>query len=118
MMKFFGTYPELQERVRRTKIPGAWRDIGNQKQYRAGAGAILNWWESTKTIAFQGSGAAAKEVAVAFGREASAGEAALAEQAPKASPLQQLHDENAELKKLIGEVMLENAVLKKRGSDG
>ena len=65
MIKFFGKYAELQERVRRTKIPGAWRDI-DKRQYRAENGAILNWWESTGTVSFQGQEPAASEFREAY----------------------------------------------------
>ena len=44
-----------------TGIGGVWRDFGNQKQYVANTGAILNWWRSTKTVYFQGGPPAAKE---------------------------------------------------------
>jgi hypothetical protein len=61
-MRFhFGNYEELKERVRRTGLRGIWRDLGNQKQYKAENGAVLNWWESTHTILFQGKEPAAAE---------------------------------------------------------
>jgi hypothetical protein len=37
-------------------------DLGNHKQFRAETGAILNWWESTKTLFPQGNPEAAKEL--------------------------------------------------------
>ena len=45
-----------------TGIDGEWKDMGNQKQYKAETEAILNWWESNKTINFQGD----KEEAAKF----------------------------------------------------
>jgi len=41
-------------RVLRTGIAGEWRDLGDHKQYRATTGAVLNWWQSTGAISFQG----------------------------------------------------------------
>jgi hypothetical protein len=35
-------------------LEGSWRDLGNQKQFRASSGAVLNWWKTTGTILFQG----------------------------------------------------------------
>ena len=59
---FTATYEELQAQLLRTRIAGVWRDLGNQKQFRAETGAILNWWESTKTLFAQGNPEAAKEL--------------------------------------------------------
>ena len=52
--KFRGSYQELQDRVLLLGAYGMWNDRGNHKQYRTEKGAVLNWWESTKTIQFQG----------------------------------------------------------------
>lgn len=62
MSKFTKSYQDLQDRVLLTGIDGEWKDIGNQKQYKAVNGAVLNWWESSKTLQFQG----AKEEAAKF----------------------------------------------------
>ena len=51
---FLGTYAALQDEVKLTGIAGEWRDLGNHKQFRADTGAVLNWWQSTGTISFQG----------------------------------------------------------------
>ena len=51
---FSGTYAALQDEVKRTGIAGEWLDLGNHKQFRADTGAVLNWWQSTGTISFQG----------------------------------------------------------------
>ena len=52
---FRGTYEELKDKVKATGISGEWRELANtQKQYKADNGAIFNWWESSKTIFFQG----------------------------------------------------------------
>lgn len=58
-MKILGSYEQLQTQMALTGIGGEWRDLGNHKQYRAEIGAIFNWWESTKTVTFQGRPAAA-----------------------------------------------------------
>ena len=60
-LEFLGTYAELQDEVKVTGFAGEWRDLGNQKQFRANSGAILNWWQSTGTIALQGPGLLAAE---------------------------------------------------------
>jgi hypothetical protein len=54
-LKFRGSYGKLRKCVGRTECEGVWRDLPNgQKQYRTKNGAILNWWESSGTINFQG----------------------------------------------------------------
>jgi hypothetical protein len=54
-LKFLGDYAQLQKCVARTGVIGEWREIpNNQIQYRTDDGAILNWWESTGTVIFQG----------------------------------------------------------------
>jgi hypothetical protein len=54
-LKFLGDYAKLRKCVSRTGISGQWRQIKNhQIQYRTDDGALLNWWESTGTIVFQG----------------------------------------------------------------
>jgi hypothetical protein len=52
--KFGGTFNELERHVLMVGLPGYWDDHGNHKQFRADNGAILNWWQSTKTVTFQG----------------------------------------------------------------
>ena len=61
MIKFYGHYEQLQNQLALTGIGGVWRDLGNQKQYVANTGAILNRWRSTKTVNFQGGPPAAKK---------------------------------------------------------
>jgi hypothetical protein len=54
-LKFRGSYGKLRKCVCRTEFNGVWRDLPNgQKQYRTELGAVLNWWESSGTINFQG----------------------------------------------------------------
>jgi hypothetical protein len=59
--KFPGTYKQLQDLLLLTGVDGEWQDLDNCKQYKAETGAILNWWESTKTVNFQGAPEAAKQ---------------------------------------------------------
>lgn len=50
-----GDFKKLEKCVLRTGVPGKWRKIPNhQVQYRTDDDAILNWWKSTGTVAFQG----------------------------------------------------------------
>jgi hypothetical protein len=58
--KYYKSYDGFQNLLALTEIGGEWRDLGNQKQYMANTGAILNWWQSTKTVYFQGKPPAAK----------------------------------------------------------
>ena len=61
-LKFRGNYNKLKQAVTRTGLGGFWRKLKHgQKQYRADDGDILNWWETTGTIIFQGHDAAARE---------------------------------------------------------
>jgi predicted nucleotide-binding protein len=54
MKKFNGTFDQLSDLVSLTGIDGSWSDLGNQKQFRTVGGAVLNWWQSSKTVNFQG----------------------------------------------------------------
>ena len=61
-LKFLGDYGKLKRCVSRTEIDGGWRDLKyGQKQFRTDDGGVLNWWETTKTVTFQGSNLVAKE---------------------------------------------------------
>jgi hypothetical protein len=61
-LKFRGGYEKLQECVSRTGLRGKWRDLKyGQKQYRTARGGVLNWWQTTGTITFQGLKAMARE---------------------------------------------------------
>ncbi len=66
LAKFKGTFQELQDSVLLTSVNGEWQDFGNHKQFRADTGAILNWWESNKTISFQGNRDEAAKLESAF----------------------------------------------------
>lgn len=52
--KFKGSFEALKIVVDATGASGEWRDQDNHHQFRANDGAILNWWESSGTIQFQG----------------------------------------------------------------
>jgi hypothetical protein len=64
--RVLGTYAELKDKILLTGVYGEWRDLGNLKQYRTETGAILNWWESSKTIIFQGPHLAAVNLEAAL----------------------------------------------------
>ncbi len=64
--KYRGNYQKLQDHVLLTGVVGTWNDKGNQKEYRTEDGAILNWWESSKTIQFQGPKDLAEEFKAKF----------------------------------------------------
>ena len=54
-LKFSGDYRQLKETVMRTGFDGKWRELkNNKKQYRTDYGTVLNWWENTKIVTFQG----------------------------------------------------------------
>ena len=54
-LKFQGNYGKLKKTVVRTGLGGFWRELKyGQKQYRTDDGGVLNWWETTGTITFQG----------------------------------------------------------------
>src|SRR5436190_607422 len=60
-LKFLGDYARLKKCVSRTGVTGQWRELKNgHKQFRTTGGAILNWWESSGTIQFQGRDPAMK----------------------------------------------------------
>lgn len=63
---FRGSYQDLQDKVLLTGVGGQWKDLGNQKQYRAETGAVLNWWGSSKTISFQGDKTEAEKFEAIF----------------------------------------------------
>jgi hypothetical protein len=58
-----GNFKVLRYVVARTGIPGKWTKGENgHRQFRTGAGAVLNYWRTTGTINFQGSERAAAEL--------------------------------------------------------
>jgi hypothetical protein len=66
-LRFLGDFKKLEKCVLRTGIPGKWREHENrQKQYRTDDGAMLSWWESTKTLLFEGQKQAIPKLKRAF----------------------------------------------------
>jgi len=61
-LAFPGNYNKLKNTVEQTSLPGKWRELKcGQKQFRTDDGGVLNWWETTKTITFQGRNLTARE---------------------------------------------------------
>ena len=70
-LTFLGDLVKLKKCVSRTGINGQWRELENhQVQYRTDDNAILNWWESTGTVAFQGRKSAVEKLKKLFVRAA------------------------------------------------
>lgn len=68
---FLGDLKKLKKCVARTSVAGQWRKIEHhQVQFRTDDGAILNWWDSTGTITFQGRKLAVEKLKVPFMRVA------------------------------------------------
>jgi hypothetical protein len=65
-LKFPGDFDDLRQVIVLIGIGGEWRKRENHHQYRATTGAVLNWWESTGTIMFQGPKSPAKDLEAAF----------------------------------------------------
>jgi hypothetical protein len=112
-LKFWGNYVRLKRCVSRTGVTGQWRELKNgHKQFRTKTGAILNWWESTGTIEFQG-----RDPGMKFERAFISAASAKARLEPRDT--EQAHDpreENVTLRKLIQDMLVENAALKQRVS--
>jgi len=114
-MKFRGDFAKLKKCVDRTAIPGEWRDLeSREKQFRSNDGGVLNWWESSGTILLQGQKQPKRlleqrfvSVAQAKGRIV---DAAIDKDAGS------LKEDNAILRGLIADVLLENAKLRRRAS--
>jgi predicted nucleotide-binding protein len=55
MTKFLGRIEELQKLVSELGFEGEWEELPKQQfRFTTGEGAILNWWQKTKTVVFQG----------------------------------------------------------------
>jgi hypothetical protein len=57
-----GDFDALRRMLEFMGITGRWIKKENHCQFRAGTGAVLNYWKTTGTIAFQGSERAAAEL--------------------------------------------------------
>jgi hypothetical protein len=57
-----GDFDTLKKPVELIGFPGRWAETENHCQFRAGSGAVLNYWKTTGTIHFQGSERAATEL--------------------------------------------------------
>jgi hypothetical protein len=68
---FLGDLKKLKKCVALTSVDGRWRKIDHhQVQFCTDDGAILNWWESTGTITFQGRKLAVEKLKAPFMRAA------------------------------------------------
>jgi hypothetical protein len=65
---FKGTYDDLQDVVEKTGLPGKWDSEGTKKTFLTLENGILNWWENTGTIQFQGKPAARATLEQAFNK--------------------------------------------------
>ena len=64
---FTGGHSRLQKYAALVDPHGEWRSLQHDcKQYRTNNGAILNYWEKSKKITFQGHPTVAQEFKVAF----------------------------------------------------
>ena len=54
LKKYYGTFEELQNHVKSTRIQGEWQSDGNKHVFRSLEGGIINWWSSKGTINVQG----------------------------------------------------------------
>jgi hypothetical protein len=110
-LKFLGDYAKLRKCVSRTVVAGQWGEPTNgHKQFRTKGGAILNWWESSGTILFQG-----RDPAMKFEQGFFASAKGRLEQ-KGSEDLRDLQEENATLRKLLENTLVEKATLKRRVS--
>lgn len=67
-LKFRGSLNELKAIVEKSGLQGEWKQIdGHQHQFRTADDAVLNWWDSTGTISFQGNKPAKADLEVRIG---------------------------------------------------
>jgi hypothetical protein len=110
-LQFLGDYAKLKKCVSRTGVTGEWREFKNgHKQFRTKGGAIINWWQSSGTVLFQGQDPGMKFeqgfIASSKGRLKQKG----------SEHVQDLQEENATLRKLLEYTFVEKAILKRRVS--
>ena len=54
--KFEGDFNELKKLLEQSGISGRWRDDGKGKHtFRNTEGGVMNWWQNTGTLNFQGN---------------------------------------------------------------
>jgi len=55
MTKFPGKIEELQALIASLGLEGEWKELSNENyHFTTPEGAVLNWWQKTKTVQFQG----------------------------------------------------------------
>jgi hypothetical protein len=109
-VRFRGDYSKLKKCVACVDSQGNWRELQHgAKQYRSDKGAVLNWWQRSGKILFQGHGAAASKFQQAF-MAIAVRKGRLVDEDDK--NLRHLQRENETLRALIADVLLENARLK------
>ena len=65
--KFEGDINELEELLKQSGISGHWQDDGKGKHtFRNTEGGILNWWQNTGTLNFQGNAKAKAALETVF----------------------------------------------------
>jgi predicted nucleotide-binding protein len=56
MSKFLGRIEDLQKLIADLGVEGEWKELPNKVyHFSTPEGAVLNWWQNTKTVQFQGS---------------------------------------------------------------
>jgi hypothetical protein len=109
-IRFLGNYSELKKCILRTRLGGEWREFKNDhKQFRTCDHGIINWWQSTGTVQFQGGKLAALRLEQAFTKIASA-EALLHSEDTEA--IADSKEEIDNLKELIAKARIQRKKLK------
>lgn len=67
MAEFKGKFEDLQQTVAQHGFAGTWTDIANGKQFKTADGGILNWFNATGRINFQGTAAGKEKLQALFG---------------------------------------------------
>jgi hypothetical protein len=110
-LMFLGNYKRLEKCVSRTGVAGQWHEPKKGLwQFHARTGAVLNWWESSGTILFQG-----REPGMQF-EQAFISIASAKGRLEHTEQQNDVQEENATLRKLIQIVLVENAQLKRSRS--
>ena len=110
-LRFLGDKKKIERCVSRTGIKGQWCELKNGVwQFNAESGAVLNWWESSGTILFQG-----RDPGMQF-EQAFISIASAKGRLEHTIQPNDLQEENATLRKLIQTVLVQNAKLKRNRS--